>query len=147
MRKFVAALILVAGASVSLAQVPSRSAGELPEARKFSVVIERSGFEWRARCDMGCAWVGMTGGFSCKENCDAILDANGLVTTKTERDLKVPFSFVLSADGDGSIVAKSRAGTHWQQLGWNCHRDPCTVRVTEFGVSTDVKALGGHPGK
>jgi hypothetical protein len=149
MRKLVATFLVFVAVSASQAQVVTLPASgpNFYEAKKFSVVIERSGLEWRARCDLGCNWKGATLAFACKENCDAILDANGLVTTQTERDPKAAFSFTLSADS-GRIYAKPRAGTQWRGLSWSCRdKDPCTATVDEHGVLVSGPKLGRAPGK
>jgi hypothetical protein len=140
MRNLAAALVLVVA---TLAQAQEIRIGSrvlrIPEGKKFSVVIERSGTQWKAKCELGCAWTGATLSFSCPENCDAILDANGLITTLARRDAPAAFSFVLSEDRNGKIIAKRNVGTEWGEISWTCEgKDPCTARVNEFGVLLPV---------
>ena len=98
----------------------------------FSVTIEVTPTGWAARCDSGCAWRELA--FECRVACDAIIDSNGLVTAATLRPSTASFRMVL-VRGPRGIVAHSRQGTAWSQLGWSCENTGCSAEVTGYGVS------------
>lgn len=112
------------------------SAQQLPVAA-FSVSLEVRPNGWSARCDSGCTWREVS--FECRTACDAIVDANGLVTAAELRPLPTTFMFIVARSGD-RIEASARRGTAWSRLSWTCDREPCRARIDGYGVSTDLSA-------
>ena len=137
--------ILTAALALAVVSSTSQSQRKVPPSffapQAFSVVIEHSGNQWRAFCEFGCAWKSATLSFECKEACDATVDYQGLVTTATRPSAGQEFSFSVSIDKDGRLVAAPNAGTHWRQLGWGCGNSKvCTARINEFGVQGGISA-------
>lgn len=101
----------------------------------FAVEVETLPNGWAARCDSGCNWRELA--FRCASACDAILDADGLVTVAMPRSPSA-FRFILVRTSDG-IEAHSRGGTAWSRLAWSCSSTapgttPCRAVVTGNGV-------------
>jgi hypothetical protein len=96
------------------------------------MVVESTPTGWAARCDKGCRWRELS--FGCERACNAVIDANGIVTLATLRPDSAAFGFVVEHTPTG-VRATTRGGTIWQGLGWDCGADSCRARVDEYGVS------------
>lgn len=100
----------------------------------FAVEIETMPNGWSARCDSGCNWKELA--FRCATACDAILDADGLVTVATLRSPST-FRFILRRTAEG-VEAYSRGGTAWSRLSWSCTPTAptagCRAAVNGHGV-------------
>jgi hypothetical protein len=128
MRLALAALLLVAGCvSGKQALRPA------PITSSFSVLVERIPNGWAARCDSGCRWSGASLSFACRQDCAAVIDANGLVTVLTPRTEPSAFSIRLEPTAKG-VAAEGRAGTTWKTLTWECASSSCPVRLDANGM-------------
>ena len=129
MRELVVVLNLIAGLSVGSRPTEARAASG------FSIVLEPTTTGWSAHCDSGCRW--QEAAFECPAACDAIVDANGLVTTLSPRPETTSFSFRVEHSANGGR-AESRAGTDWKSLSWTCQATPCRARIDRLGVVVGV---------
>ena len=126
MKALIAGLVFVAACATTHAKQ-----SQSPQLASFSMVITSTPNSWAARCDAGCSWRSVS--FKCTDACDAILDANGLVTVATPRTEPSPFAFRLAHAING-VQAESQRGTAWQKLTWECGTESCTARIDELGV-------------
>lgn len=100
----------------------------------FAVEIATLPNGWSARCDSGCNWKELA--FRCATACDAILDADGLVTVAMPRSPSA-FRFILRRTAEG-VEAHSRGGTAWSRLSWSCSptepTERCRATVNGYGM-------------
>lgn len=98
----------------------------------FRLRLEHTPNGWSARCDSGCNW--QSASFTCRIECAALIDQNGVVTAATPRPEPTSFSFTVEWTGRG-WTALGRTGTMWTSIGWACREAACQARVDASGVS------------
>lgn len=124
-------LLAVAIVAVSFAVLTAARPLQAP-AGQFSVVLDYTPLGWSANCEAGCGW--RTVSFACERACNALVDAQGLVTLATERPSDPRFAFIVERTPDG-VRAQSRSGAKWTSLSWGCEAQPCRARITDAGVT------------
>jgi hypothetical protein len=125
-RALLVSLALLASQAPS---VRAQSATPLPH---FSITVESRPTGWAARCDSGCKWTQLS--FECARGCGAVIDASGASPIGASRPDSAAFAFTVQHDTAG-VRARSRAGTAWKTLTWDCGANSCAAHVDEFGVS------------
>ena len=129
MMRLVTGCLFLIGTATALASGSQVSRG----LDSFSIILERDGSRWSARCERGCTFQSVSTTTRAIET-PMHLDAHGLRTAATAYSEPSPFGFDLIPRGRGWEATKAR-GTVWTVLAFDCGNTPCRARVTELGVS------------
>ena len=117
-----------------VAMLAALSAAAPAPSASFSLILERDGTEWRAKCESGCAWESLMSSRWRLLGTTVVIDSRGVAGLLGSPHDDATFAFKVSADGENGWKADGLKGTAWTKLTYGCEDSPCRARITEKGV-------------